>query len=132
MGYQEIEHTGDCAIRIWADDLAALFTDAAHGLYQLSGSQMGTGKTIKRRLSLGAADLEGLLVMFLSELIYLQEHSGLGFQEFRLRVQEYRLTGTMHGGALRAVSQPLKAVTYHGLKIARSDAQYSCIVVFDA
>jgi len=132
MGYQEIEHTGDCALRIWADDLTTLFTDAARGLYQLCGSQRGPGQSIERRLELRADDLEGLLVAFLSELLYLQEHEGLGFQEFDLEVWNQELTGTMVGGELSTVGQPLKAVTYHGLKITRSDSKYSCEVVFDA
>jgi SHS2 domain-containing protein len=132
MGYQEIEHTGDCALRIWADDLTTLFTDGARGLYQLSGSQADPGQSIERRLELRADDLEGLLVAFLSELLYLQEHEGLAFREFDIQVHERRLTGTAYGGEVRTVAQPLKAVTYHGLKIGHSDSAYSCEVVFDA
>ena len=132
MGYQEIEHTGDYAIRIWAADFATLFADAARGLYQLSGSQIRMERPIERRLELQADDLESLLVAFLTELLYLQEHEGLGFREFALQVQEHRLTGTMRGGSMRTVAQPLKAVTYHGLKIEHSRSQYSCEIVFDA
>jgi SHS2 domain-containing protein len=132
MGYREIEHTGECGIRVWADDLATLFAEAARGLYQLSGGQPGTGQSIEHQLELQAEDLEGLLVAFLGELLYLQEHEGLGFQEFDLQVRERQLTGTMLGSEMPTVAQPLKAVTYHGLKIEHSNAQYSCEVVFDA
>ena len=132
MGYQEIEHTGECAIRVWADDLASLFTDAARGLYELSGGQPGLGQSIERQLDLQAEDIEGLLVAFLGELLYLAEHEGIGFQDFDLQVRGHRLTGTMLGGEMPPVTQPLKAVTYHGLKIKHSNSQYSCEVVFDA
>jgi SHS2 domain-containing protein len=132
MGYQEIEHTGDYAIRVWADNLPTLFTDAARGLYQVSGARVGTGPRIERPVSLRADDIEGLLVAFLSELIYLQEDSGLGFQEFDLDVRQHRLTGTMMGGDLTTIAQPLKAVTYHDLAIEHTGSQYSCEVVFDA
>ena len=132
MGYQEIEHTGDCAMRVWGIDLGGLFTEAARGLYQLSGARLGTGREVRERVSLRASDIEGLLVAFLSELIYLQEHRGLGFDEFDLDVRERWLTGTMTGRDLIEVAQPLKAVTYHGLQIEHSHPQYSCEVVFDA
>jgi SHS2 domain-containing protein len=132
MGYHEIEHSGDCGIRVWADDLAALFADAAQGLYSLCGTRLGVGHRIGRQLSLQADDIEGLLVAFLSELLYLQESERLAFQELDLEVQEHRLTGTMLGRAVISVGQPLKAVTFHGLRIQRSDSQYSCEVIFDA
>jgi SHS2 domain-containing protein len=132
MGYQEIEHTGECGIRVWADDLAGLFEEAARGLYQVAGGQPERGQSIERRLDLQAEDLEGLLVAFLGELLYLQEHEGLGFTEFDLQVRGQVLTGTMLGGDMPIVTQPLKAVTYHGLKIEHHNSQYSCEVVFDA
>jgi protein archease len=131
MGYQEIEHTGDCAIRVWGNDLNTVFTDAARGLYRLSGAHPTRGGRIRRQVRLRADDIESLLVAFLGELIYLQEHGGLGFQEFDLYVEEQGLTGTMIGHNLVAVTQPLKAVTFHGLEIERSGSQYSCEVVFD-
>jgi SHS2 domain-containing protein len=71
-------------------------------------------------------------VAFLSELLYLQEDKGLRFHEFQLQVRERRLTGRMLGSEVLTVAQPLKAVTYHGLKIEHSNSQYSCEVVFDA
>ena len=132
MGYQEIEHTGDCAIRVWGENLAMLFADAARGLYNVSGTRLGAGRRIRRKIRLRADDTEGLLVAFLSELIYLQEHSGLGFQEFDLDVQERQLTGTMRGGDLLTIAQPLKAVTYHDLEIQEIESQYVCQLVFDA
>jgi SHS2 domain-containing protein len=131
MGFQEIEHTGDCAIRVWADDLPGLFVRAAQGLYQVSGSRFGPGKRTERRLKLHADDAEGLLVVFLSELIYRQEHEDLGFDTFDLRVDRNRLVGKMHGRKLTAIARPLKAVTYHGLRIDRSDPGYTCELVFD-
>lgn len=119
-------------MRVWGIDLGGLFTEAARGLYQLSGARLGTGREVRERVSLRASDIEGLLVAFLSELIYLQEHRGLGFDEFDLDVRERWLTGTMTGRDLIEVAQPLKAVTYHGLQIEHSHPQYSCEVVFDA
>ena len=38
MGFEEITHTADWALRVWADDLEGLFAEAARGMYALSGS----------------------------------------------------------------------------------------------
>jgi SHS2 domain-containing protein len=131
MAFREIEHTGDCAIRVWADDLPGLFVSAARGLYHVSGSRYGAGRRVARALTLHAEDLEGLLVSFLGELLYWQETERLGFDAFDIRVRRNSLAGEMRGRSLNAIAKPLKAVTYHGLRIDFSETGCSCVVVFD-
>jgi protein archease len=131
MGIQEVEHTADCAIRIWADDLQSLVAEAAHGMNLVSGLKIRSGSRVQRVVSVQAPDAEGLLVQFLTELIFAQEHENLGFSEFGIQMARGRLTGRLTGGLLESIAKPIKAVTYHNLRIEQTVRGYETEIVFD-
>ena len=131
MGIQEIDHTADCAIRVWAEDLPALVAEAARGMNQAAGARIGRGSRVERTVSVQAADAEGLLVQFLTELIFAQEHDNLGFDEFGIQMSRGKLTARLGGGSLESVSKPIKAVTYHNLSIEQTPRGYETEIVFD-
>ncbi len=66
MGFEEIAHTADWALHVWADDLDGLFAEAARGMNALSGAKQAEGPQVKRSFAAQSADAEGLLVAFLS------------------------------------------------------------------
>ena len=131
MGFQEISHTADCAIRVWASDLTALFTEAALGLNSIAGVQIGGGGRLNRDVSLRAPDAESLLIAFLSELIYAQENESLAFDWFKVVVSEHELAGTMAGAPLVALTRHVKAATFHNLQIRRFSGTFEVEIVFD-
>jgi SHS2 domain-containing protein len=130
-GYKEIEHTADWELEIWAPDLAGLLEQAARGMYALTGAVFEPGPRSKRSLRLEAQDSESLLVGFLTELLYLAETEGLGFDAFQLQLQGYRLKAGLEGAPLRTVSKEIKAVTYHNLKVEDGPQGLQARVVFD-
>ncbi len=131
MGYQELQHTADWALHVWAADLPSLFAEAARGMNALSGVALGRGPRVSRAIDLQGLDAEGLLVSFLSELIYAQELEGIGFDRFDLRVSDGRMSGQLGGSSLRSLAKPVKAVTYHNLGIAKTLRGYEVVIVFD-
>lgn len=130
-GYREISHTADVAIEVWAPDLESLFAEAARGFNAVAGAEISAGPRVSRDLGLHEIDDEGLLVAFLTELVYAQEQDRLGFDVFELRISDHQLTGTAHGAALLELMKPIKAVTYHGLEIHRSRHGLQVQLVFD-
>jgi len=130
-GYKEIEHTADWELEIWAPDLAGLLEQAARGMYALTGAVFEPGPRSKRSLRLEAQDSESLLVGFLTELLYLAETEGLGFDAFQLQLRGYRLKAGLEGAPLRTVSKEIKAVTYHNLKVEDGPQGLQARVVFD-
>ncbi len=130
-GHEEIPHTADWALRVWGEDLPSLFAEAASGMSSLSGMQLERGPRLARTLELEAVDGESLLVAFLSELLYLQEQESVGFDRMELRVQGTRLKAEMEGARLTSVAKPIKAVTFHNLKIRRTEHGYEVELVFD-
>ncbi len=131
-GFQEIEHTADWAIRVWAPTLAELFEQAARGMYALAGLR---GKESPRRtvtFELEGEDPEELLVGFLSELLYQAYVKGLVFDRFELTLDQNHLTARLEGTPVASYGKEIKAVTYHDLAIRqRSDGLLETIVVFD-
>jgi SHS2 domain-containing protein len=130
-GHEEVPHTADWALRVWAENLPALFAEAAKGMYALSGVRLAPGPRISRTLELEASDEEGLLVAFLSELLYLQEQDNLGFDEHRLAIEGPRLGAVMKGASLVSVEKPIKAVTFHNLHIQQTGQGCEVQLVFD-
>lgn len=131
MGFEEIPHTADCAIRVWGSDMVSLFVDAARGMNSLAGATIGPNRCIRRKVSLSAMDPESLIVSFLTDLVFAQEQEKLGFNKFDLRINANHLSGVMEGSSLHSLIRPIKAVTYHNLGIRETSRGYEVEIVFD-
>ncbi len=131
MGFEEVSHTADWSARVWAQDLPSLFTEAARAMNSLSGTVAGNGARLKRVFAAEAPDPESLLVAFLSELLYYQEQESLVFDVFDLRVATQWLKVEMEGTQIASSEKAIKAVTYHNLKIKKTDEGFETTIVFD-
>ena len=131
MGFEEIPHTADWSVRVWAEDLPSLFTESARAMNRLAGVESGSSPRVKRTFESKGEDSESLLVAFLSELVYYQEQENLAFDQFELNVEGQKLKVEMEGGEIVSVDKAIKAVTYHGLKIERTEHGLEATIVFD-
>jgi SHS2 domain-containing protein len=131
MGFEEISHTADWSARIWAEDLPALFVEAARAMNSLSGIVIGNDPRVQRTFETEAPDAESLLVAFLSELLYYQEQKNLAFDKFDLRVAGQWLKVEMEGTQMASSEKAIKAVTYHNLKIEKTSQGFEVTIVFD-
>lgn len=135
MPYEELQHTADWALRVWAADLPSLFAEAAEGMNALSGARPAPGPAARRTLDLSAPDAEALLVAFLSELVYAAEQEKVTFTHFNVEALEredgWTLKAEMDGAPLASVNKIIKAVTYHNLHIRQTGRGYEVEIVFD-
>ncbi len=135
MSYREVEHTADWALEVRARDEAALLAEAARGMYALAGMRLSAAPRLSRTLELSAPDLEGLLVAFLEELLYLGETEGLAFDVFSLRVDAaaggLRLRARLEGAPIESEKKEIKAVTWHNLAVRRTEDGLRTVLVFD-
>ncbi len=130
-GFEEIPHTADWAMRVWASDLPSLFEEAAHGMNTLAGIKFIEGAKVNKHFETEAPDSESLLVAFLSELIYFQEQENLGFSIFDIRILDSRISVDMEGMQIKSVDKAIKAVTYHNLKIQKTARGLEVEIVLD-
>ncbi|RPI33889.1 MAG: archease [Chloroflexota bacterium] len=130
-GFREIEHTADWELEVWAPDLASLLEQAARGMYSLSGARLDPGIRFNRILEIRGSDPEILLVKFLSELLFLGEQEGLGFDTFRLSLNGDHLSAELAGAPFVLLDKEIKAVTYHRLKIEPVPTGLEARIIFD-
>ena len=131
MGFEEIPHTADWSIRVWADDFAGLLAESARGMNWLSGVEFANKPRVKKTFEAHEPDRESLLVAFLSELVYYAEQENLGFDNFEIQTKNDRLKVEMQGALLQSLSKNIKAVTWHKLEIRESARGLEVEIVFD-
>jgi SHS2 domain-containing protein len=76
-------------------------------------------------------DPEGLLVAFLSEILYFGEHENLGFDSIDVEIDDNQLQGVLSGSGIASRKKEIKAVTYHNLQIIHEDGRFQVEIVFD-
>jgi SHS2 domain-containing protein len=133
MGFEEVEHTADEALRIFGTTLAELFLSAAAGLTHLMAADLSEISTqIEKSIELDAADAESLLVEWLEELAYWAESEMLIFKKFRIqKATATHLEAKIFGGKTSMLEKHIKAVTYHNLKIIKNSKGLEATIVFD-
>lgn len=134
-GYEEVPHTADWALRVWAPNLPALFQQAVVGMYALAGVVLAEKNAVEREVTLSAPDAETLLVAFLSELLYVGEQEHLAFPNMALEIaktpQGYTLRARLRGSLISSLSKAIKAVTFHNLRICSTPQGLETEIVFD-
>jgi len=132
MGFEEIPHTADWSVRVWAQDLPSLLAESARAMNALAGTVTDPGPRVERAFASEGPDIESLLVAFLSELVYYQEQDhGLAFDTFDVRMSDQQISVTMEGSQITSVDKAIKAVTYHNLKVEETSRGYEAVIVFD-
>jgi SHS2 domain-containing protein len=140
--YTELEHTADWAIRVWGDDLDALFGHAAAAMFELQGADMAVEPDLTLELSCTGMDLETLLVAWLSELLFHSEMQDALWTRFQVRVvqaapdtpetyPQWALGARAEGRSGRGPLAHVKAVTYYQLSVAQVDGWWEATVTFD-
>ena len=134
--FWQIEHTADVAIAAAAPDLASLFDRCAAGMFSLIAEGDPVAAREEVRVEAAGEDEAELLVDFLRELLWLHAESGFLYAEARFEeLGPRRLVALVRGEradpARHAVVREIKAVTYHGLEVARGDEGWTARVVFD-
>ena len=133
MGFEEVEHTADKALRIFGTNLTELVLSAAAGLTHLMAVDVFDISTeIEKSVELDAIDAESLLVEWLNELTYWAESEMLVFKKFRIRkASATHLQAKIFGGKTSMLENHIKAVTYHKLKIIKTSKGLEATIVFD-
>lgn len=130
--YEEIQHTADWAIRVWAETRESLFLTALKGMYDLIDVQLDLDNNqIHRNIRFQEPDDESYLVSFLSEALYLLETEKIVFVDGELSFLEDQLYAQLSGVSAENVGKEIKAVTYHQMEIKQIDDRFTVVIVFD-
>lgn len=126
-----LEHTGEAALELRADDEEGVFAEALAGLAELLGEPGPDAPLEERELAVRAPDRPALLVAWLEELLWISERDGVvpvGVVRLGLGPDGLRATVAVAPGPPRPL---VKAVTWHDLCFAPAGAGYRARVVLD-
>lgn len=133
--FDVIEHTADTGIIAYGTDLGEAFANAAYAMFSLIADLEKVEEDVCRQVELEAEDMEGLLISWLNELLYIFDVEGTVFRRFEVtQLGETGLKAEAYGEQLDRLRHSLKAgvkaATYHMLKIEQTNG-YSVQVIFD-
>jgi SHS2 domain-containing protein len=136
MPFDELSHTADLSLRVWAADLPQLFVECARGMNVLAGTKLAESPRVQRIFTTSAEDAESLLVSFLSELVFFAEQEALAFDKIGLKIEDGKgescgLSATLNGAPILSLNKSIKAVTFHNLQIRQTGRGYEVEIVFD-
>jgi SHS2 domain-containing protein len=140
LSFESLDHTADTAVRLRSRDPPELFADATRAL---SSIYLGPAAAIAARdavpIRLEAESPEALLIDYLNHLIFLFDTRRFLAAEIvpaRLAlgspsVLEGRILGETFDPGRHEAQTEIKAATFHGLEIRKTDSGLETDVVFD-
>ncbi len=130
-GFEEIQHTADWALKVWAPGFTGLLEQAALGMNRLMGVVIDPQQPVEQEFTLSAGDGESLLVAFLNRILYEMEMDSIGFDQFDVQGNQQKLHARLKGGRVVELQKMIKAVTYHNLVIQTVEGGLETTLVMD-
>jgi SHS2 domain-containing protein len=123
--FELIEHTADIFVKAYGKSITQIFENAAAGMLSIITDTSKVSKKGEVDVSVEGADLDALLVNFLTELLFLIDSQKVVLKEVKVksikRNDVYRLHCTAYGETFQSEKHTsgtvVKAVTYHMLEI---------------
>jgi len=131
-GFELLEHTADVGVRARGPSLEAVFEQATLGLVEVLGAaRPGPGEPVA--VAVGAADVAGVLVDWLGEVLWLHESRDAGIAGVRVdRAGEAGAAGQLIlAGRGPFDGTQVKAVTYHQLRVVPDGGGWLAEVYLD-
>ena len=143
-GWKHFDVEADVGVASRGPTLAEVFRQAALGMFSLIASSEGVEEREVREVRAHAESLEGLLVNWLNECLYV--HDVEGFVACRIEFaaldespraggEPFRLHGFLHGEELDPTRHQLglavKAATLHGVALRPLEGGFEGRVIFD-
>ena len=137
MGYEHLDASGDARVRAVGATLEEAFADAALGMYGLITESEGVNAQRSVNVRVEGRSMEGLLVGWLNELVFLFD--AYGFIGREVVVNELRdgkidaaIKGENFDPARHGGHALIKAATYHDLRVEeRAGGGWLLEVTFD-
>lgn len=136
MGFSFLNHTADVRIKVWAESLEALFEESAYALFSLITNLEKVTPKEALFIEVEGKDYEELLVSWLNELLYHHEVKNMLFSHFKvlelaLPFLRAEIKGEPFSPEKHEILTPIKAVTYHNLKIRKTGKGFEVEIILD-
>ena len=131
-----IDHTGDAGILLRAENLRQLFERAAWGMFSVLTNVAEIRLVEETRIQVEANDLPALMLAWLSELNYrhVTEHRLFGKFEVSV-ISDQMVFAEVSGETINpdrhTIFTEIKAVTFHDMRLEKSDNGWEAQIIFD-
>jgi SHS2 domain-containing protein len=134
--YETFDHTADLGLRIISSDLDTLFNEAGCALFSTIVEKLELVQPLQQvDFEIEGDELPLLLFDWLKELLYRFDAEHMLFGRFAVHVENLKLKASAWGEPLDPVRHPLlhevKAITYHGLRLEKTDGNWLAEVIVD-
>ncbi len=134
--FEILEHTADVGVVARGASLKELFANAALAMSTLMADLKDVRQAEERRIDVEARDREGLMVRWLTELLYYLDAEELLFSRFAVdEMSDTHLRARAFGERIDPDRHRLhfgvKAVTRHMLEVSSGEGGYRAQVLFD-
>ena len=130
--YEILEHPTDLRIRAFGKTKEKLFSNLLKGMFLGAGAKIEDQKKVSRKIKIKSTDEQSLLVDFLSEALAQSDINNEAYFEIEFKkLTGTELVGKFFGSPVLSFGTEIKAVTYHGLEIKKTDGGWEATVLFD-
>ena len=134
--YEEFEHTADLGLRARGGTWEDLLANAGRGMIGLMLDPDSVQALHERTVEADADDAEALVVAWLGEILFALDAERFAPAAVEVDVaEEGRVRGRLRGEPLdesrHHVRNVIKAVTWHDLRIVKTEEGYEATVIFD-
>ena len=134
--FKIIEHTADVGIKAYGKDLKDVFANSAYAMFSLITDMQSVKERKSFPLELSSPEIKGLLVAFLSELLYNYEVKE--FLPGRFEIEDLddtrikaKIFGEKFDSRRHQAEMEIKGVTYHQLEIEPFKEGWRTRILFD-
>ena len=139
MAFQPLDHTADIGIEVHADSAEELFSEALRGMTDCVTDLAKVEGRLARDVAVEAADLDALMVEWLSESVYRFEVEDLLLRDAKVELNQSaegwklvaRVIGETFDSSRHPLKVPIKGVTYHQLVVRKKTQGWFARVIFD-
>lgn len=140
MPYRYLEElsSADAAFEASGSTLEEVFRDSAMATFEVMADTKTVKPLLRREIALENEDMDGLLIDWLSELVFLKDSESLLFCGFDVNIRKndvYVLKGVAKGEKIdrdrHNLRSDVKAVTYHLLELKKTGDKWIARVVLD-
>ena len=134
--YEQFPHTADIGVHVYGGSLKELFENAAFSMFDIIADLEGLKESISVDVKLEAPNGEELLVAWLDELLYNFYTKSIIFSRFEIEeLSDTSIKAKVHGRPVGAnrnrLKTEIKAITYSGLVIKKTETGYQVDIIFD-
>lgn len=140
MPYRYLEElsSADAAFEATGRTLEELFSDAAIATFEVMADTNTVKQLLTREIEIENESVDGLLIDWLSELVFLKDTENILFSVFDVNIRKndvYMLKAAAKGEKIdrekHSLRSDVKAVTYHMFEVTKKGDTWTARVVLD-